>query len=109
MSVIIDGIIGSIVGLFLLVTAAVVPSVSASNNCVDIDCLREKLERICKEGTAPPYLDCENIFRCMNGGEQEIMKCAKVYLLSVCDLYNNNSSFDDMLLHSWCEYDRRDK
>jgi hypothetical protein len=71
MSVIIDGIIGSIVRLFILVTAAVVPSVSVSNNCVDIDCFREKLEReklerICKEGTAPPYLDCENILRCNN-------------------------------------------
>lgn len=41
------GIIGSIVGLFLLVTAVIVQSVSASNNnCVNIDCLKEKLERI---------------------------------------------------------------
>ena len=39
------GIIGSIVGLFLLVTAAVaVSSVSDSNNCIDIDCLRQKLK-----------------------------------------------------------------
>ena len=48
---------------------------------VDIDCLRQKLERICKEGTTPSYLDCENIHRCIDAGEQEIMKCAKVYLL----------------------------
>ena len=33
--------------------------------------------------TAPPYLDCENILCCRDAGEQEIMKCAKVYLLSV--------------------------
>lgn len=44
---------GIIIGLFLLVIAVVVPSVSASNNCVDIDCLKQKLERICKEGIAP--------------------------------------------------------
>jgi len=43
--------------------------------CNDIDCLRQKLELICEEGTAPPYLDCENILLCMNGEEQEIMKC----------------------------------
>jgi hypothetical protein len=74
------GIIGNTVGLFLLVTVAVaVPSVSASNyNCVDIDCLRQKLERICKDDTAPPYLDCENILRCIDAGEQEIMReCAE--------------------------------
>lgn len=47
------GIIGSIVGLFLLVTAVIVQSVSVSNNnCVNIDCFKEKLERICKEGPA---------------------------------------------------------
>ena len=47
------GIIGSIVGLFLLVTAVIGQSVSVSNNnCVNIDCFKEKLERICKEGPA---------------------------------------------------------
>ncbi|MGH9974950.1 MAG: hypothetical protein ACRD8Z_03820 [Nitrososphaeraceae archaeon] len=82
-SVIIVGIIGNTVGLFLLVTAAVaVSSVSASNNCIDIDCLRQKLERICKDGTAPSYLDCENILRCIDAGEQEIMReCARGYSL----------------------------
>jgi hypothetical protein len=79
------------------VIAVVVPSVWASNNCVDINCLKQKLERICKEGTAPPsYLDFENILRYMNGeGEQEIMKCATGYL--VCDSYNS-SGFDDLFL-----------
>lgn len=48
---VIGGIIGSIVGLFLSVIAAV-PLVSASNDCVDIDCLKQKLERICKDGIA---------------------------------------------------------
>ena len=59
---------------------------------------------MCMNGRAPSYLDCENILRCIDAGEQEIMKCAKVYLLSVCDLYNNNSSYNYMLLHSWYEY-----
>jgi hypothetical protein len=79
---IIVGIISNTVGLFLLVTAAEVPLVSASNDCVGIECLRQKLERICKEGTAPPYLDCENILRCIDAGEQEIMReCARGYHL----------------------------
>jgi hypothetical protein len=78
---VIGGIIGSIVGLFLSVIAAV-PLVSASNDCVDIDCLKQKLERICKDGTAPSYLDCENILRCIDAGEQEIMReCARGYHL----------------------------
>jgi hypothetical protein len=46
-SVIIGGITGSIVGLFLLVLAAIaVSSASASNyNCIDIGRLGQKLER----------------------------------------------------------------
>jgi hypothetical protein len=84
---IIDGIMCSIVGLLLLVllllvTAAEVPLVSASNDCVDIECLKKKLEQICKDGTAPSYLDCENILHCINAGEQEIMQeCARGYHL----------------------------
>jgi hypothetical protein len=82
-SVIIGANISTTVALFLLVTALAVPPVSASNNdCIDIDCLKQKLERICKEGTAPPYLDCGNILRCIDAGEQEIMReCARGYLL----------------------------
>ena len=60
-SLIIGGIIGSIVGLFLLVTAIALPSVSASNNCVDIEYLNQKLERIYEKGVAPSYLDCITI------------------------------------------------
>jgi hypothetical protein len=84
-SVIVGSITGSIVGLFLLVTAVAIPSVGATNNCVDIDCLKQKLERICKEGkegTAPSYLDCESILRCIDAEEQEIMQeCARSYSL----------------------------
>ena len=58
---IIGGIIGSIIGVFLLVSAVIVPAVSASNN--DIDYLKEKLRRICQSDPKPEYLDCENIFR----------------------------------------------
>ena len=48
-SLIVGRSICTIVGLFLLMTVIVVPSVSASNNnCVDIDCLKEKLRRICQ-------------------------------------------------------------
>jgi len=40
---IIIGIISSTVGLFLLATAVAVPQVSASNNnCVDLDCIKER-------------------------------------------------------------------
>lgn len=41
--------------IFLLVTAVVVPAVSASNN--DIDCLKEKLRRICQSDPKPEYFD----------------------------------------------------
>lgn len=42
---------------------------SADNNCIDIDCLKEELKTMCEEGTAPLYLDCENILRCIDAGE----------------------------------------
>ena len=104
---IIGAIISPIVALFLLVTAVAAPSVNASNNnCVGINCLKEKLERICKEGTAPPYLDCENILRCIDGGEQEIMKCAKGYLLLQLLNETETCNSQDLLYRSWCEYTR---
>ena len=105
-SVIVGSCIGAIVNLLFFMEMTIVMGIdnSTDNNCIDIDCLIEQIKRMCMDGRAPSYLDCENILRCIDAGEQEIMKCAKVYLLSVCDLYNNNSSFDDMLLHSWCEY-----
>jgi hypothetical protein len=68
-SVIIGSSIGIIVGLFLLKTVVAVPSTSASNNCIDIDCLKEKLEQICRQGSTSSYLDCDNILRCGDGGE----------------------------------------
>ncbi len=52
-SVVIRSSIGIIVGLFLLKTVVAVPSTSASNNCIDIDCLKEKLRLICEPGPKP--------------------------------------------------------
>ena len=53
---------------------------SSDENCIDIDCLKERLKQMCKEGAAAPsYLDCDNILRCIDGGEQEILKCARGY------------------------------
>jgi hypothetical protein len=89
------------IGLLLLTASVTAPSASASaNNCDDIDCLKEKFKRICKDGL---YLDCkdEYIFRCifanLDGKVQEIMQCVEDY--SVC-----NS--DDLLVRSWCDYNR---
>lgn len=77
-SVIIGSSIGILVGLFLLKTVVAVPSASASNNCIDINCLKEKLEQICIQGPTSSYLDCD-ILRCGDVGEQGVMKCAKEY------------------------------
>jgi hypothetical protein len=91
-----------IVGLLFLATfAAAVPSVNASN-CVDIDCLKEKLRLLCKTDPKPDYLDCQNFLKCMDAGEQEIMReCVKSYSVdnesSVCDS-------QDLLARSWCDY-----
>jgi hypothetical protein len=52
-------------------------------NCVEIDCIKEKPKRMGREGSAPSYLDCENILRCIDGGEQEIIKCAKEALVLI--------------------------
>jgi hypothetical protein len=82
-SLTVGGSIGTIIGL-LLYPFTIVPLAQGStdDNCVDIDCLKEKLKRMCREGAAPSYLDCDNIFRCRDHGEQEIMKCAKGYLVA---------------------------
>jgi hypothetical protein len=78
--------------------SAFTPSISASSNCVDIDCLREKLRLICETDPKPDYLDCHNILRCMNAGEQEIMReCVRDY--AVCNSH-------DLLARSWCDYTR---
>lgn len=76
-SVIICGIKGTIFGLFLLAAAAV-PSVSAfTSNCVDIECLKEKLRLMCETDPKLEYLDYENILRCIDAREPELMKCIK--------------------------------
>jgi hypothetical protein len=61
-SVIVASCIGVIVGLLFFVETTIVIGIdnSTNNNCFDIDCLKEKLKRMCMEGTAPSYFDCEN-------------------------------------------------
>jgi hypothetical protein len=77
---IISGIIlCSIAGIFVLVIAVEAPSVNATNDCIDIDCLKEKLRQICQGDPKPEHLDCKNILRCIDVSEQEIMRCAKGY------------------------------
>ena len=96
-----------IIGLFLLSTASVavaVPSISASSNCVDIDCLKEKLRLVCESNAKPEFLDCQNILRCIDAGEQGIMReCVKSY-----PAVNESSACNsqDLLLRSWCDYTR---
>ena len=85
-SVIVGSCIGAIVNLLFFMEMTIVMGIdnSTDNNCIDIDCLNEQIKRMCMDGRAPSYLDCENIRRCMNGGEQEIMKCGKGYLSCSC-------------------------
>jgi hypothetical protein len=68
---VISGIMDTIVGLFLLAATSAVPSVTASGECVDIDCLKERLRQICETDPKPEYLDCENILRCIDTGDCE--------------------------------------
>jgi hypothetical protein len=95
--------IGTIIGLLLLATASAAPSISASNNCGDMDCLKEKLRLICETDPRPDYFDC-HILKCMDAGEHEIMReCVKPYPA------NNESrscNSQDLLLRSWCDYIR---
>jgi hypothetical protein len=84
----------------------VVPPVDASDNntCVDIDCLKELIKRMCMEGTVPSYLDCENVHRCIDVGEQKIMReCVKGY---PADNESRSCNSQDLLYRSWCEYTR---
>jgi hypothetical protein len=74
--------IGIIINLLFFMEMTIVMGIdnSTDNNCIDIDCLKEKLKKICNDGSAPSYLDCENILRCIDDGEQEIMReCVKGY------------------------------
>jgi hypothetical protein len=103
--VVIIGSIGTIVGLLLLATTiAVLPVYASTNNCVDIDCLREKLKLLCESDPKPNYLDCQNILRCIDAGEQEIMReCVRGYR---ADNESRSCNSQDLLLRSWCDYTR---
>lgn len=103
---IICGIVYNIVGLFLLVTAAVAVSLVSAfpNNCVNIDCLEEQFRFIYESNPKPDYLDCENILRCMDAGEQEVMReCVKSY---PADNESSACNSQDLLARSQCDYTR---
>jgi hypothetical protein len=105
-SIIIDSCIGAIIVLLLFMEMTIVIGLDNStyNNCIDIDCLKEKLKRICEEGSAPSYLDCKNILRCIDAGEQEIMReCVNGY---PADNETELCNSQDLLYRSWCEYTR---
>ena len=72
-SVVVGSCIGAIIVLSFFMEMTIVMGLdnSTDNNCIEIDCLKEKLKRMCMEGTAPSYLDCENILRCIDAGEQK--------------------------------------
>ena len=86
-SVIIVGIISSIVGLFLLVTAVAVPLVSASNNdYVDLDCIKGRVIRCILEAA----------------GEFEIRECIKEYPSNNSSLSCPQGPAFDLLYRDWC-------
>jgi hypothetical protein len=92
--------------LLLAFIGLVVQPVDASNKntCIDIDCLKELIKLMCMEGTAPSYLDCENILRCTVAGEQEIMReCVRGY---PADNESRACNSRDLLARSWCDYTR---
>ena len=102
-SVVIGSSIGIIVRLFSFKDSHC-STTSVSNNCIDIDCLKEKLRRICETDPKPEYLDCENILRCINAGEQEIMReCVKQY---PADSDSRSCNSKDLPYRSWCDYTR---
>ena len=63
--------------ILVMIPISGVLATSSDENCIDIDCLKEKLKQMYREGAAPSYLDCDNILRCKDHGEQEIMNCAR--------------------------------
>lgn len=86
-SVIIIGIMSSTVGLFLLATAVAVPQVSASNNnCVDLDCIKERVIRCILEAA----------------GEYEFRECIKEYLPNNSSLSCPQGPAYDLLYRDWC-------
>lgn len=105
-SVIPGSCIGSMVGLLFFMEMTTVMGIdnSIDNNCNEIDCLKEKLKRMCMEGTTPLYLDCENILRCIEAGEQEIMReCVRGY---PAENLSRSCNSQDLLYRSWCDYTR---
>jgi hypothetical protein len=75
-----------------------------NNTCVEIDCLKELIKRNCMEGIAPSYLDCENILRCIDAGEEEILReCVKGY---PADNESRLCNSQDLLYRGWCDYTR---
>ena len=86
-SVIIVGIISSIVRLFLLVTAVAVPLVSASNNdYVDLDCIKGRVIRCILEAA----------------GEFEIRECIMEYPSNNSSLSCPQGPAFDLLYRDWC-------
>jgi hypothetical protein len=99
-SVIAGSCIGAMAILLFFMEMTMVMGINNStyNDCIDIDCLKEKLKRICKEGTASSYLDCKNILRCSDAGEQEIMReCVKGYPV---DNETDSCNLQDLLYRS---------
>ena len=85
--VIIIGIISSTVGLFLLAAAVAVPQVSASNNnCVDLDCIKERVIRCILEAA----------------GEYEIRECIMGYPPNNSNLSCPSGPSFDLLYRDWC-------
>jgi hypothetical protein len=86
-SAIIISIISSTVGLFLLATAVAVPQVSASNNnCVDLDCIKERVIRCILEAA----------------GEYEFRECIKEYPSNNFSLSCPQGPAYDLLYRDWC-------
>jgi hypothetical protein len=57
-SVVVGSCIGAIIVLsfFMEMTIVIRLDNSTDNNCIEIDCLKGTLKRMCMEGTAPSYV-----------------------------------------------------
>jgi hypothetical protein len=90
--------------LVMIPISGVLATSNTHENCIDIDSLKEKLRLICEPDPKPEYLDCENILRCIDAGEQQIMReCVKGY---PADNETESCNSQDLLYRSWCEYTR---
>lgn len=92
------------------------------DNCVSVDCVKEKIRYLCETGQQPRWIDCIVIQHCLDLEKQQSMYCAGGLLSSNSDLVkagfsNNNSktescnAFDnfgnktnlhDLLDRNWC-------